>query len=255
MHGPYRLVVLSIALSGIAAPALAQCNQNCPERRTLSVSGTGTVTADADHAMVHVGYKLYGADAKSAYAAATDTSNAIMQALLSAGVEKSAIESTSQVLQHTPQFEWQQFPLDSEERKTRQFSATQSWVIRVKPDDAAKTLDTAITAGANESGWIQWTVDNPAELEAQASAKALANARTIAEETVQKTDVHLGHLVSANQNQGPSMYGGPMAVSAGPMGVGMGGALDSVMVGNQQLAINSRRVVFNATVYAVFGIE
>lgn len=256
MNGLTRLVALSLALSG--ASVWAQCNQNCPEKRTISVTGTGTVTADADHAIVRVGYKLYGPDARAAYATATDTSNAIMQALLGAGIEKGAIESTSQFVQHTQPFEIQQYPGNNEDRKNRQFTVSQSWMIRVKPDDAAKALDTAIRAGANESGWIQWIVENPTALQAQASAKALENARAIAEQMAQKSDVHLGHLVSVANNQGTAFYTGAIAGvfagAGGGLGSGMG-SYDTVMVGNQQLAINSRRVVFNATLNAVFAIE
>jgi hypothetical protein len=253
-----RFVVLALGLSGIGSTVWAQCGQDCPQRRTITVSGAGTVTADADMAIVRVGYKLYGPDAKTAYATATETSNAIMQALTASGIEKTAIESTSQVLQHTPPYEWQQYQPNSDERKERQFTVTQSWVIRVKPDDAGKALDTAINAGANESGWIQWIVEDPNALEAQASAKALANARTIAEQMAQKSGVPLGRLVSVNQNQGPMMYNGPIAGIVGGMAAGMGvgmGAYDMVTVNNQQLAINSRRVVFNVSVYAVFAIE
>ncbi len=65
----------------LCSRASAQCTQNCPERRTISVTAMGSVTADADLAIVRVGYKLYGPDAKSAYASASETSNAIMQAL------------------------------------------------------------------------------------------------------------------------------------------------------------------------------
>lgn len=89
-----------LVLGGASSYLSAQCN-TCPERRTISITGTGKVTADADLAIVRVGYKLYGADAKIAYASATATSNAIMKALTDSGVPKDAIESTSQVLQHT----------------------------------------------------------------------------------------------------------------------------------------------------------
>jgi hypothetical protein len=261
MENPMRLVhqvvVLSLALTLASSTAWPRCNQNCPERRTISVNGTGTVTADAELAIVRVGYKLYGPDAKTVYATATETSNAIMQALIAAGFEKSAIESTSQVLQHSQPFEWDSYPLDSPERKGRQFTATQGWVIRVKPDEAAKALDTAINAGANESGWIQWIVNEPTALEAQASAKAMANAHIIAEQTAQKAGVPLGHLVSTSENQGMSAYNGPIAGMAG-MGSGMAGGIGAfamVTVNNQPLAINSRRVVFSVSVYAVFAIE
>jgi uncharacterized protein len=251
-----RIVLLAV-FACLGTAARAQCNQDCPERRTISVNGSAQVTADADLAIVRVGYKLYAPDAKSAYAGALDTSNAVMAALIGSGVPKSAIESTSQVLQHTQPYELNQYPVDGPAWEHRQFTVTQSWVIRVKPDDAARALNTAIDAGANESGWIQWIVNNPSDLEAQASARAVENAHMIAEQIAGKSNVHLGHLVSVSENQGPMSYGGPIAGAMGQLsGTGGGmGAYDTVTVGNQQLAINSRRVVFNMSVYAVFAIE
>jgi uncharacterized protein YggE len=263
MRNITRLIALSVGLAGLGSVARAQCNQNCcnqtcPERRTISVNGTGVVVADADLAVVRVGYKLYGADAKGAYDHATEVSNAIMDALNTSGIPKSSIESTSQVLQHTQTFDLQQYPMGSEDREHRQFTVTQSWIIRVKPDQAGTALNTAVSAGANESGWIQWIVEDPSTLQATASSKAVANARKVAEQIAENSGVHLGHLVSASENQGPMQYNGLVG------GVGTGGIFgmgDSViMTGgnpgmNQQLAINSRRVEFRTTVYAVFAIE
>jgi hypothetical protein len=256
-----RLSVLLAALAGLGPIAWAQCNQNssgstCPERRTISVAGTGQVTADADLAVVHVGYKLFAPDAKSAYDSALDTSNAIMQALTAAGIPKTAIESSSQLLQHTQPYDLQPFPMKDEERQRRQFTVTQSWTIRVTPDQASSALNTAVNSGANESGWIQWIVNNPSDLEAQASAKAVVNARVIAEQIAEKSNVHLGQLESVSQNQGPAPYG------ASGSGSGSGYAVGGVFVaggpmqpGGQQLAINSRRVEFTVTLYAVYAIE
>lgn len=246
-----RFVLSSLSFVLFSTAVIAQCNQDCPQRRTVSVTGTGTAIADADLAIVRVGYKLYGPDAKSAYATASDTSNAIMQALTASGIPKAAIESSSQLLQHTQVYEFQMLPMDSEERHRRQFNVTQSWTIRIKPDEAAKALNTAISAGANESGWIEWVVENPTALQAQASAKALANARMIAEQMVQKSDVHLGHLVSATANQNPMIMNGAVMGGLG----GMGGGLGMGQNGTQPLAINSRRVEYDISIYAVFAIE
>ena len=44
-------VLLVFVLTGADAIASAQCN-TCPERRTINVTGTGKVTADADLAIV-----------------------------------------------------------------------------------------------------------------------------------------------------------------------------------------------------------
>ena len=91
--------------------------------------------------------------------------------------------------------------MNDEERERRQFTVTQSWIIRVKPDQASGALNTAISAGANESGWIQWIVEDPSTLQAKAAAEAVANARKIAEQIAAKSGVHLGHLVSASENR------------------------------------------------------
>lgn len=228
-----------------AARADAQCNQQHPPQRTIAVTATGSVTVDADVAIVHVGYKLYAADAKSAYAAATETSNGIMSALTGRGIAKDAIESTSQALQHTQPYEFNQYPIKSAEREQHQFVVSQQWTVRVKPDEAAKALDTAIAAGANESGWIEWVVVDSTRFEAQAAAKAIANARAIAEQMASTAGVRLGALQTANDSAPPmgSLHGevfafaGQMRQSAEP------------------LAINSRRVEFKSTIYASFAIE
>ena len=243
--------LLLFVLFGVNRSSFAQCS-SCPDKRTISVTGVGRVTADADLAVVRVGYKLYGADAKTIYATATQTSNEIMNALTHSGVAKNAIESTSQVLQHTELYEYQQFPVNSDEWRNRQFVAIQSWIIRVKPDDASAALNTAITAGANESGWIEWIVQDPGLLQAEASAKGVAEARTIAEQIAKRSGVHLGQLVSAMQNQQPVVYAG----IGGGYGGGMGtGVIAGIQRCNQQLALNSRRVEFTVSVYAVFAIE
>lgn len=247
----FRAVLYVVTLCSLVGAAWAQCNDNCPQRRTISVNGAAFITADADLAIVRVGYKLYGPDAKTVYASATEASNAIMQALTASGVPKSAIESTSQVLQHTPTYELQQLPLDSPVRTLREFTAVQSWAIRVKPDEAAGVLNTAIHAGANESGWIQWIVEHPESLQAEAAAQAEANARSTGERIAQTSGVRLGQLVSVTESQGPveaDSFHGLGVISS--LGEASGGPM-----GNQQLQIDSRRVEFQAMVYAVYSIE
>jgi len=151
------------------------------------------------------------------------------------------------VVQHTQQYELQQYPFNSSERAQREFTVVQSWTIRVKPDQAGKALNAAITAGANESGWIEWLAENPGPMQLEASAKAVADARREAERIAQVSGVRLGRVVSVTQNQGPvaadRFNGGAIAGISDGQGV------------NQQLAINSRRIEYQSLVYVVFSIE
>ena len=260
MHTIKNWMLLSIGLAGLGSFGWGQCNQNCnyPERRTIMAPGTAQITADADLAVVRVGYKLYGPDAKASYDHATEVSNAIMNALTSSGIPKSAIESTSQALQHTQVFDLQQFPMGSEDRERRRFTVSQSWIIRVKPDKASGTLATAVSAGANEGGWIQWIVEDPSTLQAKAAADAVANARKVAEQIAARSGVRLGRLMTVSQNQSPMLYAGSINSVTTGGAWGMGDAVMAVggmQMQNQQLAINSRRVEFRAAVYVTFEIE
>lgn len=223
-------------------PIAGQGKPDCPARRTISVSGSATVSVDADLAIVHVGYKLYAADANSAYANATQTSNAIMTALTGLGIPRTDIESTEQSLDRTSLFELQQNPAN---RAQREFNVSQSWIVRVAPDRAAKVLAAAITAGANQSGSIEWTVRDTAALQAQAAGKAIQNAHAIAEKIAANSGVKLGSLFSASEG-GES---GP--ISPRPM------MMMAMAKGTQPpaLAINARKVQVSSTVSAVYEIE
>jgi uncharacterized protein YggE len=221
-------------------PLAGQGKPDCPARRTISVSGSGTVSVNADLAIVHVGYKLYAADANTAYA--NQTSNAIMVALAGLGIPKTDIESTDQSLDRTSLFELQQDPAN---RAQREFNVSQSWTVRVAPDRAAKVLAAAITAGANQSGSIEWTLRDTAALQAEAAGKAIQNAHAIAEKIAANSGVKLGQLVSASEG-GES---GP--ISPRPM------MMMAMAKGTQPpaLAINARKVQVSTTVSAVYEIE
>lgn len=252
-----RWFVLLISFGALSSNGTGQCAQTCPEQHNISVNAISTATADADLAVVHIGYKIYGPDAKTAYATASETSNAILGALTNSGVRKIDIESTSQFLQHTQLSELQQMTGISrpEELAQRQFTVWQRWTVSTKPEEAAKVLNTAINAGANESGWIYWMVRDTGPLKAQASAQALSEARMIAEQIAQKSGVRLGRLFSANQVEGANGSFGYSVGNGSNGGVGAGVGRGIGQGETEPLAITSRRVEMTVTVNAIFLIE
>lgn len=242
---------LLLSLSFSTPVAFAQYPAACPDKRIFSVQATGTASADADKAIVHVGYKVFGADAQSAYSTASQASKTIMDAILRLGLSKNAIESSSQLIEHTPAWELQQRPLSAEERQHMQFTVSQSWIVQVKPDGAAAALHAAIEAGANESGWIEWKVSDATALQAKASAQALANARTIAEATMKDSGARLGQLLSVTGNQqvrADTFSGGALVGFAGSSPV-------NGRVSDSSLAISSRRIEYTVSSYVTFALE
>jgi len=206
-----------------------------PANRTLSVTATGSVSVEPDLAILHIGFDTQPTDAKSAYAEGARTSNAIMDALKSAGIPASAIRSESQYLQR-----------DYTIPKSYRYKLTQQWTVRTSPERAAEILDSAVKAGANTSGQIEWTVKDEHVLEEQALDMATARAKENAAILAKGMGVRLGTLIYvSNQLSSPS-YPRPMMRA-----FGMAGATEAA----PPLAIEPQKVSREASVYAVFAIE
>jgi uncharacterized protein YggE len=238
-----RLAAIAIA---VTIPANAQTIQVNKDNRTIAITATDKVIALADTAAVHVGFIAYGPDSDAAYATGSRLSNAIIKSLTSAGIPSDAIESESQNV--SPVQDYQVDKLTPAEKAQRKFQVTQSWTIRANASDAAKILDLAVKAGANQSGQIDWSLKDENAPQAEAAAKALQRARTVAGEMAKGMNVKLGALIYAsNETQAepvrPLMKA--MMVSNGALAA----------PAPQPLAINPRQIEKSATVYAVFAIE
>ena len=218
------------------------------DNRTIAVTATDSVTVTADVATVNIGFVVYGIDHDSAYAEGSKTSNAIMDALKAAGVPSDAIESQNQYLAEIQPF--QQNQLTEAEKAKRKWSLTQSWIVRANAADAARILDIAVKAGANQSGQIGWGLKDENAPQTQAAGRALQRARTVAEEMAKGLNVKLGALLFAS-NQAPA----PPARFVEGMGIGMGAGAAGGLASAPPLAISPERITKSATVYAVFSIE
>jgi uncharacterized protein YggE len=212
--------------------------------RTIAITATDSVIAMADVATVHVGFIVYGPDHDAAYAAGSKASNAIVGALKAAGVPADAIESEAQNLAAVQPYQVEK--MTDAEKAQRKWVLTQSWTVRTNAADAARILDLAVKAGANQSGQIDWSLKDENGPQAAAAGKALQRARVVAEEMAKGLNVKLGVLIYAsNTTQGEPvrpvmqmMEARAMAAPAPP-----------------PLAINPRQIEKTATVYAVFAIE
>lgn len=234
--------VLLGAFFAAVIPATSQTIQVSKENRTIAVTATDKVVALADTATVHIGFIDYGPDSASAYATGSRTSNAIVNALTAAGIPKETIESENQNV--SPVQPYQVEKLTPAERAQRQFQITQSWTVRVPAADAAKTLDIAVKAGANQSGQIDWSFKDENAPQAEAAAKALKRARDQAEQMAQSLNAKLGTLLYASNE-----------VQAAPVRPLMQAMAAAKVVSPEPLAINPRQIEKIATVYAVFAIE
>lgn len=240
-----RSILGGLCLLVMAVPAMgrAQKIEVNKSNRTIAVTVTDKATEPADVATVHIGFKAYGPDSDSAYAAGSKISNAVIDALKKAGVEDKAIQSEAQSVQQNYQFDEKEGEL---ERAQKRYVLSQSWTVKTAAADAAKVLHIAVEAGANNSGQIEWDVKDHAALQAQAAAKALKHAQAIADQMAKGLNTQLGSLLYAS-NQAPETPVVPMLYGR----MGAAAKLQEV----KPLAIRAQVIEENATVYAVFAIE
>lgn len=203
---------------------------------------TDDAQVEANVAVVTVGFTAYGSDQQQTYLDATRTSNAVIDALHASGIKQDAIESADQSLTEIDDNDKLRYT------KGIRFRFSQSWHVTVPAGAAADTIHTAVTAGANDSGGIQWKLDKDEVLEASAEDKALAHAQKIAERYAAGLKCKLGPMVYAS-NQVPvrGFFGGMLNTESA--------SVKARNVNLKPLAIAPERITKSATVYAVFSIE
>jgi uncharacterized protein YggE len=239
-----KFIAIAAAAVGLLSMASAQTIKVDKDNRTIAITASDKATTDADLAVVHIGFQVFGPDEQSTYASGSKTSNVIMDALKKAGIPEKSIESENQSLQPNNYHD----PRESEmDRAKKQFVLNQSWTVKTKPDDAAKTLHLAVEAGANQSGQIDWQYQDMNGLQAKAAAAALAKAQVIAQQMAQGLNVKLAGLIYAS-NQAPESPVRPLQMYAKLQNAP---AAQTVA----PLAINPRQIEESSTVYAVFAIQ
>ncbi len=237
-----RLALAALALITASVCLPAQNIDVNKDNRTVTVTATEHVTVTADVATVHIGYITYGRDRDTTYSNATKLSNGIIQALTSSGVPADSIESDNQSIEPTQNFQVER--LSPAEAANRKYQVQQSWLVRSAATNAAKLLDTAVLAGANQSGQIDWSLKDESASTAAAASRAIQHAHRVAIQMVSGFGGKVGALLYAsNESESSTVRPVPMM------------AMHKAANENEPLAISPRRIERSVTVRAIFAIE
>lgn len=221
MKNALAAVAVVLALS---APVSAQ--ENPP---TLSASGEGVENAAPDTAVVTLGVLSRASTAREALDANNSDMEEVVQTVRGQAIADKDISTTgfsiSPVYSQPPQ------PRASEQPAEPTIVAYQvSNQVRIVVRDIDKTgvvVDSAVTAGANQAGSINFDIDDRQSLADKAIAAAIGDARRKAELMAEAAGVRLVRILSVSANEGG---GGPVyrlearAAAAPPVPV-MGGEL------------------------------
>jgi uncharacterized protein YggE len=230
----------------ISVTCLSQDIQVNRQNKTIAVTADESITADAEVAVLDIGYHNYAPSQDAAFRENVRTAEQITQALLRAKISRDSIETEKLRLGRVESDEkWTE-----EMKKERRFEAQQSWRVTVSAAQAQAVVDLAVKAGANEIDDVEWNVADPVALQAKAGGAALAKARSIAEQMAKGLGTKLGELVYAsNRAPVPKMWRG--AQSAASMVTLTAAGVEK----EPKLKLFPQKVKSDATVYAVFAIE
>jgi uncharacterized protein YggE len=214
------------------------------QNKTIAVTADESTTADAEVAVLDIGYRNYAPTQDAAFHENLRVAGHITEALLQAKIAADNIETEKLSLGRAQLDQnWTE-----QLKKERAFEAQQSWHVHVSVAQAQTIVDLAVKAGANEVDDVEWDVTDPIALQAKASAAALSKARSIAEQMAKGLGTKLGDLVYAS-NRAP----------VAKMWRGMTLNTEAAVVGMAQpepkLRLFPQKVKSDATVYAVFAIE
>ena len=186
-------------------------------QRVISVTASGTVTAEPDIALISTGVASEARTAREALDANSAAMRRLIGGLKAAGIEPRDIQTTSLNVE----------PVYEQRRDNRSPAITGYRVhnqVRITARDIDKlgeVLDQAVTLGANQIGGIQFEVSKAETLKDEARRTAIANARRRAELFAAAAGVKLGRVLRIEervQHHGPPVpYARTMAAEAVPI--------------------------------------
>ncbi|MGH7331505.1 MAG: SIMPL domain-containing protein [Candidatus Rokuibacteriota bacterium] len=193
--GAGLFTLLSLLGGCAAAPSVGDAPS-----RLISVRGVGRVAVKPDLAVVRVGSEMRAPTLTDATAEVARRQSAVLSRLKSLGVAERDI--TTVVYSVDPVAA----PRRTEEDPSRIVAYHVVNVVQVKIRDltaAGRILDGALGAGANTISALQFTLDDPRPVEAEARALAVKAAAATAQQLAAAAGVRLGEVVSVTE--GPAV--------------------------------------------------
>ena len=185
---------------------------------TVNIDGEGKVSGKPDVAMINLGVQSDAKTVKEAQNDNTKKMNDIIKAIKGMGVKDEDLQTTNYNIY--PKYDYNQVRGTSD---ITGYTVSQSATVKVRDlDKTGDILSKAGELGANQVGGVQFTIDNPESLKAQARQKAIDNAKAKADELFKKLGVSPGRIVSFNEYTAGT--GGPIYY-AKEMATGMGGGV------------------------------
>ena len=205
------VVAASIAAAILSAETSMAADSDKIER-TVSVSATGSMTAEPDVAQISAGVVTEADSAKDAMSRNSLVMTKLIDGLKAAGIPPKDIQTTT--LNVEPRYTQ---PKDGRVATINGYRVVNQ--VRFTVRDVKRlgdVLDQAITLGANQINHIAFDISNPETLKDEARKQAMENARRRGELYAKAAGGQLGPVLRISESMGEPqpMPGGRMAMRA-----------------------------------------
>ena len=195
------LRTIGMAAAVVAAATLLQARsvmaaEGDKFERTVSVSASGTVSAEPDIAYISAGVVTEGQTAKDAIARNNTVMAKVIEGLKGAGVAARDIQTTT--LQVEPRYSQ---PKDGQPGTINAYRVANQVRLTVREvKRLGEVLDAAIALGANQINSIGFDIANAEALKDEARKQAMANAKRRAELYAAAAGVQLGQVLRISES-------------------------------------------------------
>jgi hypothetical protein len=217
--------------------------QDVISKNTITVSGEGEIYAKPDLALNTFTVKTEAKTVEKAVADNTTKMNAVIDAMKALGIEEKDLKSTNFSIY--PRYEYRpDYSVQTdiwpkpETRVLVGYQVTQSLEVKIR--DIAKVgeaIQKAVDAGANQTGGLQFTIDDSDSLKDQAREEAIKQAKDKAEVLAKQLGVKLTKIINFSEG---GYYPQPLyydnAVSA--KGMGELSATPDIQTGENKITVN-----------------
>ena len=165
-----KLIALTLALLMLALPALAETTRPAAEGATLTVTGSATVTLEADYAQVSVGVSTHAATVEEATAQNGEAIRSVIAALTAAGIPEEDVATSSYSV-------YAEYDYQTGEAVLTGYNVSNQLTVIIRDMTAiGATLDKATAAGANSIHSVTFCSTQSAAAQDEAMTYAVQDA-------------------------------------------------------------------------------
>ena len=213
--------VLALVQASFATP-IAQAQTAAESPRTITVVGEGAVRIKPDIAQANIGVEVMEPTVQEASSAAKATMEAVLAALRQQGIDQKDIQTSGYSI-------WVDRPYGPEGQpgENAMYRVNNNVTVTIRDlENVGTVLDAAIEAGANNIYGITFSLDDPSQVESEARAKAVTDAKAKAQELAELNDLQVGEVLHISEVVGGAggYYTGSFRETAVAPGLGGGGA-------------------------------